>query len=298
MLGPVFARELAVTARRGRAYALRFAYGLALLAVLVAGYRQLDPTRPVQAQVSQLAGAAFRNLMLVQGLAAIFLTPALVAGAIAGEVQRKTLGDLLTSDLSATEIVIGKLAARLLHVGVLVVASLPVLLLTGLLGGFGLPWCSCSVAATLSTAFFLGGLSILGSTQTRSVRGAMNFVFTLALTWLILPGATTHFSSREARGVRAGRLLSLGRADQCVGRNEQPVYALPRTAPGRGARPRSADGACFADGRRAGAPRDVPDGLRRRLPATVVPSSCGGPRAKEGRHGPRAAARAADRRLR
>jgi hypothetical protein len=39
MLGPVFEHELAITARKGRAFALRSAYGLALFAVLVAGYR-------------------------------------------------------------------------------------------------------------------------------------------------------------------------------------------------------------------------------------------------------------------
>lgn len=197
MLGPVFARELAATARNGRAYALRSAYGAVLLAVLLAGYRHLDRAAPAQVQASLLADELFRNLVLVQGLAALFLTPALVAGAIAGEVQRKTLGDLLTSDLSATEIVVGKLSARLLHVGVLVVASFPLLLLTGLLGGFGPGVVILSVVATLSTAFFLAALAMLGSTQTRSVRGAMNFVFTLALTWLILPGATEFLLPRQ-----------------------------------------------------------------------------------------------------
>ena len=187
MLGPVFERELSTTARKGRSYGLRSAYGLALIAVLVAGYRDaygtdLIPRAPSDTQVAKFARESFWHLVLVQGGAVVFLTPALVAGAIAGEVQRKTLGDLLTTDLSAAEIVLGKLAARLLHVGQLVAAGLPILLLTGLLGGLD-PWLVlASVAATLSTSFFLGGLSILGSTQARSVRGALNFVFTLTLT--------------------------------------------------------------------------------------------------------------------
>ncbi len=194
MLGPVFERELAITARKVRSYALRSAFGLALLAVLVAGYRDaigagFHLRTSSFAQTTQLARALFQNLVLMQGAVVVFLTPALVAGAIAGEVQRKTLGDLLTSDLTAAEIVLGKLVARLLHVGLLVAAGFPILLLIGLLGGLD-PWLVlASVAATLSTAFFLGGLSILGSTQARTVRGAMNFVFTLTLTWLILPGA-------------------------------------------------------------------------------------------------------------
>jgi ABC-type transport system involved in multi-copper enzyme maturation permease subunit len=194
MLGPVFAREIVGIARKGRSYALRSVYSLALLAVLVAGYRKAFGTDLVlsalsDTQLTTFAHLLFWHLVLVQGVAVVVLTPALVAGAIAAEVQRKTLGDLLTSDLSAAEIVLGKLAARLIHVGSLVAAGLPILLLTGLLGGLDPRLVLASEAATLSTAFFLGGLAILGSIQTRSVRGAMNFVFTLTLTWLVLPGA-------------------------------------------------------------------------------------------------------------
>jgi hypothetical protein len=194
MLGPVFERGLAISARKGRSYALRSAYGLALLAVLVAGYRNALGTdlvsRPLSdTHVTKFARELFWHLVLMQGVAVVVLTPASVAGAIADEVQRKTLGDLLTSDLSAAEIVLVKLAVRLLHVGLLVIAGLPILLLTGLLSRLAPRLVLASVAATLSTAFFLGGLSILGSTQTRSVRGAINFFFTLTPTWLVLPGA-------------------------------------------------------------------------------------------------------------
>src|SRR3954447_10116984 len=135
-LGPVFERELTSTARRGRSYALRSAYGLGLLAVLAASGRNGPSTFDTDA----LAGARitldlFRNLLLVQGIAIVCLTPALVAGAIAEETGRKTLHELLTSDLSSAEIVLSKLAARLSHVAILAATGFPLLLLTGLLGG-------------------------------------------------------------------------------------------------------------------------------------------------------------------
>ncbi|MEA2593338.1 MAG: hypothetical protein QOD62_3169, partial [Actinomycetota bacterium] len=113
-LGPVFERELTSTARRGRFYALRSAYGLGLLAVLVASGRNGPPNFDTDALAGvRIARDLFQNLLLVQGIAVVFLTPALVAGAIAEETQRKTLPELLTSDLSSFEIVLGKLAARL-----------------------------------------------------------------------------------------------------------------------------------------------------------------------------------------
>ena len=129
----------------------------------------------------RIAASLFQNLLLAQGLAVVFLTPALVAGAIAQEYQRRTLHELLASELTSAEIVLGKLAARLSCVAVLAATGLPLLLATGLLGGVELSLVLGSLAATLSTALFLGSLSILASTQTRSVRGAMNFTFTLVL---------------------------------------------------------------------------------------------------------------------
>jgi ABC-type transport system involved in multi-copper enzyme maturation permease subunit len=202
--GPVFERELLVTARRRRFYALRVGFGLALLAVIAATVRTtpLPPDLGVMADV-QLGRVLFQNLLLAQGLAVVFLTPALVAGAIAGEYQRTTLHELLASDLTSAEIVLGKLGARLSHVIVLLATGLPLLLATGLLGGIETPFVLATVAASVSTAFFLGSLAILASTQTRSVRGAMNFTLTLVLTWLILPGATDVLVPRAGETSRA-----------------------------------------------------------------------------------------------
>ena len=78
----------------------------------------------------------FTTFAVVQGVVVVLLTPALVGGAIADERRRKTLDYLLTSELSTSvEIVLGKLAARLLQVLVLVALGLPVVSLIGLFGG-------------------------------------------------------------------------------------------------------------------------------------------------------------------
>jgi ABC-type transport system involved in multi-copper enzyme maturation permease subunit len=189
-LGPVFERERLVAARGRRFYALRSAYGLGLLAVIVAtGRTAKSPLEFGTIAGVRTAASLFQNLLLAQGLAVVLLTPALVAGAVAQEYQRRTLHELLSSNLTSAEIVLGKLAARLSLVAVLAATGLPLSLATGLLGGVELPLVLGSLAATLSTALFLGSLSILASTQTRSVRGAMNLTFTLVLSWLILPAA-------------------------------------------------------------------------------------------------------------
>lgn len=192
--GPVFERELLITARAKRFYALRAGYGLVLLALAVSAFRKTPGLVDGRGLVSLsaltlFARDLFETLVLVQGVAVVLLTPALVAGAIAGEVQRKTLHDLLTSDLTDAEIILGKLLARLLHVVVFLATGLPILACAGYLGGLDFRLTVAAEVATVSTAFFLGALSILGSTQTRSARGALNFTLTLTLTWLILPGS-------------------------------------------------------------------------------------------------------------
>ena len=76
-------------------------------------------------------------------MAVLVLTPAIVAGVIADEKQRKTLQYLMVSRLNSAEIVLGKLFARLLHIGVFLAIGLPVMSLTSLFGGSSRRW-SCS----------------------------------------------------------------------------------------------------------------------------------------------------------
>jgi ABC-type transport system involved in multi-copper enzyme maturation permease subunit len=115
------------------------------------------------------------------------LTPALVAGVIADEKRRKTLHYVLASRLTGPEIVVGKLLARMLHMGVLLGVSVPVLSLMVLLGGIdpGLIVLSCGAAA--STAWFLAALSIWVSTIAKRAREALFIAFGLEFLWLFVP---------------------------------------------------------------------------------------------------------------
>jgi ABC-type transport system involved in multi-copper enzyme maturation permease subunit len=203
-LGPVFTRELTSSARSARFHALRSACAIGQLAVFLAIARETAGSLALGSIAGvEFARRLFQNLLIAQGAAIVVLTPALVGGAIAEETQRRTLHELLTTELSSAEIVLGKLAARLALVGVLAATGLPLLLVSGFLGGIDPLLVAVAVAATLSTGFFLGSLSILASTQTRSVRGALNFTFTLALTWLILPGAIAVLLPRGGQAARA-----------------------------------------------------------------------------------------------
>ena len=190
-LGPVLRFELITTARRGRYYAARFAYGLFLLYTVwtayVSRWNYLSGNRMTPHEMAGFAQGMFTSLAYLQWIAVLVVVPAMTAGVIADAYRRKTLRDLLSSGLSAKGIVFGKLAARLVHVAALVGVGIPVVALIGLFGGLD-PIIVMSVyAGTASIAFAVGGVSILASTLARRPREAILAAYAIEIGWLILP---------------------------------------------------------------------------------------------------------------
>jgi ABC-type transport system involved in multi-copper enzyme maturation permease subunit len=79
------------------------------------------------------------NLFFVgQFVLASMMAPSFASGSITGEKERKTYEMLLASPLKPSAIVLGKLVASLTHLGVLIFASLPIVMLCLPLGGVSL----------------------------------------------------------------------------------------------------------------------------------------------------------------
>ena len=143
-VGPLCYFELVRMARRGRLFALRLVFGLVLLGILAVNYLGHSRSMPLWsspeafsiAEMARFGQTLFASIMAAQAALVLVLTPALVADAIASERQRKTLDHLLASPLDSREIVLGKLASRVLGVGVFPALVLPIMsLLTLVLGG-------------------------------------------------------------------------------------------------------------------------------------------------------------------
>ena len=193
LLGPVFNAELLTTARRARYYVIRFLYGAIILFQIYLSY-QANSWRSgfgmQQMSIQEMASFGqqiFGSFAILQLVVVVLLTPALVGGTIAEERQRKTLHYLLTSELSSAEIILGKLAARLLHVGVLVALGLPVVSLIGLFGGVDFELLLLAYAGSCTTVYFLAAASILISVVSRRPREAISLLYILEIVWLIVP---------------------------------------------------------------------------------------------------------------
>jgi ABC-type transport system involved in multi-copper enzyme maturation permease subunit len=188
--GPVFNFELMATARRSRFYLIRAFYA-AILFVILWGVHSAWTSESggelPSKMVSWFAFSTFCGITVGQEILVLVLTPALVAGVIADEKQRKTLHYLMASRLTSAEIVLGKLLVRMLYVTVLLGVSLPVLSLLVLLGGVDPLLVLLTCGATLSTGWFLASLSIWVSTIARRVREAFFIAFGLECLWLFSP---------------------------------------------------------------------------------------------------------------
>ena len=137
-LGPVFEAECLRASRRVSFYVARVALVAGLLAALVVVWGARSGAVPGgvdQRELAAIGQAFYGSLMGMELALAVLLAPASAAGALCQDRARGGLALLLTTDLSRREIVLGRLASRLLATLGVVAAGLPVLALTTWLGG-------------------------------------------------------------------------------------------------------------------------------------------------------------------
>jgi ABC-type transport system involved in multi-copper enzyme maturation permease subunit len=126
----------------------------------------------------------------------IVLAPAVLAGTLAGEKTRNTLGLLLACRVSPREIVVGRASGQLSIVAVVLIGALPA---AALLSGFlALPLATqvTLVITPAAIAFGGGGLAIAASAVARRGRDALLAVYLLELLLLLMPTFATLLPAR------------------------------------------------------------------------------------------------------
>ncbi|MGP0065655.1 MAG: ABC transporter permease [Isosphaeraceae bacterium] len=157
-LGPVFLYESLTTSRRWQTYALRSIGAAALLfAMWTIAYSDEGAASNSARDYANLGVEYFYALIGVELALVMLAAPAATAGAICLDRARGTLAHMLMTDLSDPEIVLGKLAAKLVPVMGLVACSWPVMAMCSLLGGID------PIALTLAFAIIVV-VAILGCT--------------------------------------------------------------------------------------------------------------------------------------
>jgi ABC-type transport system involved in multi-copper enzyme maturation permease subunit len=192
VLGPLAGPECRRATSRGWLILVRALAALAILgvALIVVWYWWINQ----QIDLQYLPYAELRvGLAIIEGMAvtiALVMGPALLAGTIAGEKERGTLGLLLTTRVSAREIVTARLAAKWLQVAMVLLASAPALILLGALAGLSLAAQALLGALPLAVALGGGGLAVAASTVSRRSRDALLGVYLLDMLFLLVPLAS------------------------------------------------------------------------------------------------------------
>jgi ABC-type transport system involved in multi-copper enzyme maturation permease subunit len=135
----------------------------------------------VSAQVGQ---ALFATLLFLQVLLVVFLAPAATSGAISLEREKQTLDLLTATPISTLGIVLGKLAAALAFVVILIVASIPLTALVFLFGGVAPEDVLRGYVVLFVTAIGFGSVGLFLSSLTRRTQTAtvLTYLAVLVLT--------------------------------------------------------------------------------------------------------------------
>jgi len=192
LLGPILDKEMRVTARRRRYYALRSAYlSLLMLLVLLIWSEAMSAYdgRAMQSAEMSETGKIFVSLVTwFQFIGLQIVTVFLLSTAISEEVEHRTLAVLLTTPITSVQIVAGKILSKLLHLLHLFTLSIPLLILIRVFGGIPWSYLLASGCITLTAVLFLAAVTLFYSIHCR--QGYIVLILTAgtaAVLWGLVP---------------------------------------------------------------------------------------------------------------
>lgn len=188
-LGPIFQREVRALGRRRMPYWVRSGYTLLLMGIVSlvfftvwdsgSGFGQ-------QSMLAVLAPAMLGTVATVQMIALALIAPVLTAGAIADEKRQRTLSTLLTTPLTSRDIILGKLGARTVQLGILALVPMPMLLALRVFGGVEAEAILAATALSLALGMLGASLALMFSIWHRRTPSVVFFALcsTAVLTFL------------------------------------------------------------------------------------------------------------------
>ncbi|MGH9183315.1 MAG: ABC transporter permease [Acidimicrobiales bacterium] len=185
---PVVVREVKERLRTRRATVVVTLYLVVLVAVLQLVYQAFSVgdslSRPNPTAAAELGRTMFETLLFVMAVLVCFIVPGLTADAVAGERERQTLVPLQVSLLTPRSLLFGKLVASVAFATLLVVATLPLLGVSFVVGGVSVGAVLRGVAAVAAVGLVLACLALACSAFSRRTQSAVvvAYAVTLALT--------------------------------------------------------------------------------------------------------------------
>jgi ABC-type transport system involved in multi-copper enzyme maturation permease subunit len=190
MIADVFYYDFLIAERRGRQHWLRWVYAayLLLLGCWVFSAYVSNEVLFNHRRVALLSGAVqvLDAYLVHQVVLMLLLVPALAAGAVSDEKMRGTLQHLLTTEISAGQLLLGKLLARTAQVYLLFLQGLPLICILGGMVGLDPATLLVLLAAQVIPVAALVAVSLLASVWFRTTRDAVIAVYALGIAVYVL----------------------------------------------------------------------------------------------------------------
>ncbi|MDO5408399.1 MAG: ABC transporter permease [Eubacteriales bacterium] len=160
-MNPVYKRETMVSARSFRlALVLLVFNGILALVALLNMYSTLATVR----LTAEIQYTSFLDLYVfvavLEFMMLIFIMPAITAGSISGERERQTLELMLTTQMTPSEIVFGKLAASLSTMFLMIISSFPIISMVFVYGGVTVRDICMLLFCYVVAALFVGSMGL------------------------------------------------------------------------------------------------------------------------------------------
>lgn len=168
-INPFLYREMKRYAGSRRFYVGLFVYEIFLALVTSVGYSVVLHTS--WNQIMDYSGVAYVYFILagILGLTVLMMVPSFAAGSLASEWEDRTMELLLASSVKTSEIVAGKLLSSICLAVLLVVAGMPFLAVTFIIGGIHKKHLIEFLLLMVVEAVFVGSVGVSISASSRKV---------------------------------------------------------------------------------------------------------------------------------
>lgn len=184
---PVTIKELRGRMRGVRAFAIISIFLILMSSFTVLLYLLRLPEVAGQRTISpgELGRELFRGIVGVELLLVIFIVPALTAGAVTGERERKTYDLLQTTLLSAPSFLVGKMESALGYILLLLLSAIPLQSIAFLFGGVSEVEVVIAFVILVISGLVLGAMGLFFSALTERTLTATVRVYTVAVALIV-----------------------------------------------------------------------------------------------------------------
>lgn len=180
---PIVVRLVQGGSRRTRHMYVRAAY-LAVLIIVLLARLLVAQSAPNLRDLAAASASAFELVAYLQVGLICIIAPVFMAGAIAQEANPRTWDILLTTPMSALQIVLGQTLGRLLFVLMLLVCSLPLFAITQFFGGVPSSSVFLSYIVAAGAAMVVGVVAVFLSVNRLAGRRAVFLFYVGVVTYM------------------------------------------------------------------------------------------------------------------